>query len=48
MTIHLEQHYSGQYEKGYEYRYFVLSKLNDERVWQTSEINTVVSVLFQS
>ncbi len=42
MTIQLEQYRSGQNEKGYEYRYFVPSKINDEWVWQSSQINTLL------
>ncbi len=39
MTIQLEHYQSGQYEKGYGYRYFVPSNINDEWVWQTPQIN---------
>lgn len=42
MTIQLEQYQAGQYEKGYEYRYFLPSKINDEWVWQTSQINILL------
>ncbi len=42
MTIQLEQFQSGQYEKGYEYRYFVPANINDEWVWQTPEINAML------
>jgi hypothetical protein len=42
MTIQLEQFQSGRYEKGYEYRYFVPSHINDEWVWQTSQINALL------
>lgn len=39
MTIQLEHYQSGQYEKGYEYRYFVPSNINEEWVWQAPQIN---------
>ncbi|MBY0500333.1 MAG: Fic family protein [Nitrosomonas sp.] len=42
MTIHLEQYQSGQYQKGYEYRYFLPSTINDEWVWQTPQINLLL------
>ncbi len=42
MTIHLEQYQSGQYQKGYEYRYFLPSSINDEWVWQTPQINLLL------
>jgi hypothetical protein len=30
MTIRLESFQAGQYEKGYEYRYFVPTSINDD------------------
>lgn len=42
MTIQLEQYSAGHYEKSYEYRYFLPSKINDEWVWQTSQINSLL------
>lgn len=42
MTIQLEQHQSGHYQKGYEYRYFLPSTINDEWVWQTPQINLLL------
>ncbi|WP_219817901.1 Fic/DOC family N-terminal domain-containing protein [Nitrosomonas ureae] len=42
MTIHLEQYQSGQYQKDYEYRYFLPSSINDEWVWQTPQINRLL------
>ena len=42
MTIHLEQYQSGQYREGYEYRYFLPSTINDEWVWQTTQINLLL------
>lgn len=42
MTIHLEQYQSGQYQKGYEYRYFLPSTINDEWMWQTPQINLLL------
>lgn len=42
MTIQLEQYQSGHYQKGYEYRYFLPSTINDEWVWQTPQINLLL------
>jgi len=42
MTIQLEQHQSGHYQKSYEYRYFLPSTINDEWVWQTPQINRLL------
>ena len=42
MTIHLEQYQSGQYQKGYEYRYFPPSSINDEWVWQAPQVNRLL------
>ena len=42
MTIHLEQYQSGQYQKGYEYRYFLPSSINDEWVWQAPQVNRLL------
>lgn len=42
MTIQLEQYSSGQHEKGYEYRYFVPSKINDEWAWQATQVNALL------
>lgn len=42
MTIHLEQYQSGQYQKGYEYRYFLPSNINDEWVWQAPQVNRLL------
>lgn len=42
MTIQLEQYQSGYYQKGYEYRYFLPSTINDEWVWQTPQINLLL------
>jgi len=42
MTIQLAQNQSGYYQKGYEYRYFPPSAINDEWVWQTPQINLLL------
>ncbi|MBY0473584.1 MAG: Fic family protein [Nitrosomonas sp.] len=42
MTIQLEQYQSGHYQKGYEYRYFLPSRINDEWMWQTPQINLLL------
>jgi Fic family protein len=42
MTIELEQFRSGQFEKGYEYSYFLPTAINDEWVWQTPVINSLL------
>jgi len=42
MSILLEQFNAGQYEKGYEYRYFRPSFINDTWLWQTPLINTLL------
>lgn len=42
MSILLEQFNAGQYEKGYEYRYFRPSLINDTWLWQTPLINTLL------
>lgn len=42
MTIQLEEYQAGQYEKGYEYRYFMPSPINDEWVWQAPQINRLL------
>lgn len=42
MSILLEQFNAGQYEKGYEYRYFRPSSINDTWLWQTPLINTLL------
>ncbi|WP_394807855.1 Fic family protein [Nitrosomonas sp.] len=42
MTIHLEQYQSGQYQKGYEYCYFMPSSINDEWVWQAPQVNRLL------
>jgi Fic family protein len=42
MTIQLEQYQSGQYQKGYEYRYFLPSGINDEWVWQAPQVNRLL------
>ncbi|WP_424192533.1 Fic family protein [Ampullimonas aquatilis] len=42
MTIYLEKFTAGHYKKGYEYRYFMPTTINDEWVWQTSLINTLL------
>jgi Fic family protein len=42
MTIQLEAYQAGQYEKGYEYRYFVPAPINDEWVWQAPQINRLL------
>lgn len=42
MTIHLEQYQSGQYQKGYEYRYFLPSSINDEWAWQAPQVNRLL------
>lgn len=42
MTIQLEQYQSGHYQKGYEYRYFLPSSINDEWVWQIPQINLLL------
>jgi Fic family protein len=42
MTIELEQFKSGQLEKGYEYSYFLPTAINDEWVWQSPVINSLL------
>lgn len=42
MTIQLEHYQTGQSEKGYEYRYFVPTLINDEWVWQSAQINLLL------
>lgn len=42
MTIQLEQYQSGHFQKGYEYRYFLPSTINDEWVWQMPQINLLL------
>lgn len=42
MTIQLENYSAGQYKKGYEYRYFLPSLINDEWIWQNPQINTLL------
>ena len=42
MSILLEQFNAGKYEKGYEYRYFRPSLINDAWLWQTPLINTLL------
>jgi Fic family protein len=42
MTIELEQFQSGQLEKGYEYSYFLPTAINDEWVWQSPVINSLL------
>lgn len=42
MTIQLEQFRAGQFEKGYEYRYFLPTNINDEWIWQTPQINALL------
>lgn len=42
MTIQLEHYQSGQYQKGYEYRYFLPSGINDEWVWQAPQVNRLL------
>lgn len=42
MTIQLEKYQAGQYEKGYEYRYFMPNPINDEWVWQAPQINRLL------
>lgn len=42
MGILLEQFNAGEYEKGYEYRYFRPSPINDSWLWQTPLINTLL------
>ena len=42
MTIQLEQYQSGYYQKGYEYRYFLPSSINDEWVWQAPQVNQLL------
>ena len=42
MSIQLEQYQSGRYEKGYEYRYFLPSDINDEWVWQAPQVNLLL------
>ena len=42
MTIQLEQYQSGHYQKGYEYRFFLPSTINDEWVWQAPQINLLL------
>lgn len=42
MTIELEQFQSGQLEKDYEYSYFLPTAINDEWVWQSPVINSLL------
>lgn len=42
MSILLEQFNAGKYEKGYEYRYFRPTLINDTWLWQTPLINTLL------
>lgn len=42
MTIQLEQFKAGQFEKGYEYRYFLPTNINDEWIWQSPQINALL------
>ena len=42
MTIQLENYKAGHYEKGYAYRYFRPTHVNDEWVWKTSQINILL------
>jgi Fic family protein len=42
MTIELEQFQSGKLEKGYEYSYFLPTTINDEWVWQSPVINSLL------
>jgi Fic family protein len=42
MTIQLERYLSGHYQKGYEYRYFLPSNINDEWVWQAPQVNRLL------
>lgn len=42
MSIQLEQFNAGQTEKGYEYRYFRPSPVNQDWLWQTPAINTLL------
>lgn len=42
MTIQLEQFRAGQYEKGYEYRFFLPTNINDEWVWQNPQVNALL------
>ncbi len=42
MSILLEQFNAGRYEKGFEYRYFLPSAINDAWLWQTPAINTLL------
>ena len=42
MAIELEQFTSGHLEKGNSYRYFVPSKINDQWIWKTPLINTLL------
>lgn len=42
MTIQLEKFISGRYEKGYEYRYFVPTSINDGWEWQSAQLNALL------
>lgn len=42
MTIQLEQFRAGQFEKGYEYRFFLPTNINDEWVWQNPQVNALL------
>lgn len=42
MTIQLEQFRAGQFEKGYEYRFFLPTNINDEWIWQNPQVNALL------
>lgn len=42
MAIELEQYQAGHYEKGAGYKYFVPSKINDQWLWKSPKINTLL------
>ena len=42
MATELEKYTSGHLEKGVGYKYFVPSKINDQWLWKTPLINTLL------
>ncbi len=40
--IELEKYHSGHFEKGFGYKYFVPSTINDEWIWKTSAVNSLL------
>ncbi|MBF4988799.1 Fic family protein [Methylophilus sp. 14] len=40
--MQLEQFRAGQFEKGYEYRFFLPTNINDEWIWQNPQVNALL------